>query len=1125
MIKTIFIASLFFTCTLAGYIDVKHDPSDVIHLHIVPIVSNPSGGLNTMDEHFSSASDTFSTVPVTEPLADASSTLDKVIDSLNDNPNRIFTCPDTMYFQKWWGAQDDKKREQVKKLVQNGQLRFSTGAYVANDEATAHYEDIIENIILGHRFLRSVFNYVPLTGWGVRSHGNSATQALLLSESGLNFNFIEQINFQNRRERASENNLEFIWRPFESLQKKDNYLFTFINPIEPGDFVEVGYCFGSSCEDPDFGNKKNINRLAVWAQETAQTLRSTQLLLQVSQVVKKAKDIKPMYEELDKVIEMINSNPTLKIKASYSSPDHFAAAWLKEYSNEAGMSLRVKTDDFFPYADHPRWFDLRLPGYHSGYYTSRPTFKKLVRDSGKLLQAARKIALRAWLRKDLDYGTMNAELLKFEKIVAEVQNVNGVSGTSNDRVIEDYTNRLNDARTQLLANLALLAFKKEDKDISSGELSYFQCDFTLGLEKCDNLNKALTDNKKVLLKLYNPGTNRTDPISIPLSTPKYKVRTLDGQDVKSDVVCYPSVKYETNNCRLYFQASFPSFGFRHFVLETDSSRESVAATPLNTTKVLSYKANTTIEFDKDMRTIRVKNCDYQVPRYGRTTCFEDEVKMDYLFYRSYKSNQEQSGIHVFMPTANTGRKLKDAESVTYLETAFFHEFRITRPDAVYTRIRIDKASAESPIEIETHLLPINFDNEHDLNGKEVALRIKSTKIKSYRVFKTDSNGLDLITRAINSKPDFKVDNYDLGQVAGNYYPITSILQIEDYNSGQKLSIIPDRTQGGTSLDDGELELMINRRVLQHDFRGVNTSLDETHPEIHLKDVTRVEGNQTITTKENVTVQVSNDLTVVHKLVFSFPKAGYSDSHRKVQVQRDNAVQVFMASVDSLNSYSDKESEFKLALPENIHLALRAFDGDEIMIRFVNYDDSDTNNFELFALSGSKCTNNLLKLLAGGVESDQQYCVFSEVSMSMNQPYLDIVRNKIMMHDDKYSFSSIFDGQNIYLKPMQTRSVIVSPHNIDWPASPAVFNPLKAEGIFVAPLPEIYQHLDEPSPTNEDEPSPVDDDNDYEPDVFQWMNDFQHYIPSDTTLILLTGMLISIPIVLAAYLRMFSTKRI
>jgi len=37
----------------------------------------------------------------------------------------------------------------------------------------------------------------------------------------------------------------------------------------------------------------------------------------------------------------------------------------------------------------------------------------------------------------------------------------------------------------------------------------------------------------------------------------------------------------------------------------------------------------------------------------------------------------------------------------------------------------------------------------------------------------------------------------------------------------------DRTQGGSSLNPGEIELMIQRRILHDDNRGVDQALNET----------------------------------------------------------------------------------------------------------------------------------------------------------------------------------------------------------------------------------------------------------------------------------------------------------
>jgi hypothetical protein len=37
----------------------------------------------------------------------------------------------------------------------------------------------------------------------------------------------------------------------------------------------------------------------------------------------------------------------------------------------------------------------------------------------------------------------------------------------------------------------------------------------------------------------------------------------------------------------------------------------------------------------------------------------------------------------------------------------------------------------------------------------------------------------------------------------------------------------DRAQGGSSLKDGQIEIMLNRRLYKDDSRGVNEALNET----------------------------------------------------------------------------------------------------------------------------------------------------------------------------------------------------------------------------------------------------------------------------------------------------------
>jgi len=62
-------------------------------------------------------------------------------------------------------------------------------------------------------------------------------------------------------------------------------------------------------------------------------------------------------------------------------------------------------------------------------------------------------------------------------------------------------------------------------------------------------------------------------------------------------------------------------------------------------------------------------------------------------------------------------------------------------------------------------------------------------------------------------------------VSGNYFPVNSRIITSD---GEKaLTILNDRSQGGSSLADGQLELMLHRRCFFDDHWGVDEALNET----------------------------------------------------------------------------------------------------------------------------------------------------------------------------------------------------------------------------------------------------------------------------------------------------------
>jgi hypothetical protein len=64
------------------------------------------------------------------------------------------------------------------------------------------------------------------------------------------------------------------------------------------------------------------------------------------------------------------------------------------------------------------------------------------------------------------------------------------------------------------------------------------------------------------------------------------------------------------------------------------------------------------------------------------------------------------------------------------------------------------------------------------------------------------------------------------KVTANYYPINSAISIQDANSTRRMTVMNDRSQGGTSIAPGTVELMQNRAAPSDDNKGVGEPLME-----------------------------------------------------------------------------------------------------------------------------------------------------------------------------------------------------------------------------------------------------------------------------------------------------------
>ena len=67
----------------------------------------------------------------------------------------------------------------------------------------------------------------------------------------------------------------------------------------------------------------------------------------------------------------------------------------------------------------------------------------------------------------------------------------------------------------------------------------------------------------------------------------------------------------------------------------------------------------------------------------------------------------------------------------------------------------------------------------------------------------------MLKRTRDYRPTWSLELYE--KVSGNYYPVTAKISLKDEEKLQKLSVLTDRSEGGTSLKDGEIELMVRIR--------------------------------------------------------------------------------------------------------------------------------------------------------------------------------------------------------------------------------------------------------------------------------------------------------------------------
>ncbi|KAJ1295938.1 hypothetical protein BS78_01G260800 [Paspalum vaginatum] len=786
-----------------------------LNVHLVPHSHDDVGWLKTVDQYYVGSNNSIQGACVMN-------TLDSVVDALARDPARKFVVVEQAFFQRWWIEKSPTIQAIVHKLVVSGQLEFINGGWCMHDEAAVHYIDMIDQTTLGHRMIKKQFNKTPRAGWQIDPFGHSAVQAYLLgAELGFDSVHFARIDYQDRATRKADKGLEVIWRGSRTFGSSSQ-IFTNAFPVHYS--PPNGFSFEVLAEDVipvqddlslfDYNVQERVNDFVAAAIAQANVTRTNHIMWTMGN------DFNYQYAEswflnMDKLIEHVNKDG--RVHALYSTPSIYTDA--KHASNE---SWPVKYDDYFPYADSNN-------AYWTGYFTSRPTFKRYVRVYSGYYLAARQIE---FLVGRSSLGLFTSSL---EDAMGIAQHHDAVSGTAKQHTTDDYSKRiaLGASKVERGVNAALSCLTSSNGTCVSSVVKFSQCPL-LNISYCPSTEEAISATKRLVVVAYNPlGWERSDFIRIPVNDGNLVVESSDGSIIESQLVEVDNV---TVNLRkfyvkaylgisadkapkywLTFQVSVPPMGWNSYFISrptravyNSTGDVSTAVSPINDT----------IEVGPGPLKMSFSSASGQLKRIFNSVSGVDlPIQQSFLWYRSSEgdtADSQASGAYIFRPDGNTPTTISSPVPLKVIRGPLVDEVHQQFSSWIYQITRLYKNKEHAEVEYTVGPIPVDDDI-----GKEIITRLTANMVTN-STFYTDSNGRDFLKRIRNYREDW--DLQVTQPVAGNYYPVNLGVYIAD--GKYELSVLVDRAVGASSIQDGQLEIMLHRRILKDDSRGVGEPLDE-----------------------------------------------------------------------------------------------------------------------------------------------------------------------------------------------------------------------------------------------------------------------------------------------------------
>ena len=455
-----------------------------------------------------------------------------------------------------------------------------------------------------------------------------------------------------------------------------------------------------------------------------------------------------------------------------------------------------------------------------------------MRESSSILQTGRQ--LQALVGGVVDLGPTNG-LFSLERAMGVTQHHDSVSGTGKENVNADYS--------KILANGRTNAFTTIGEAVAAATL-YFTEDFAPCTLDNVTLCPSLEEGHATVTAVYNSAgqASAATPVRVsvglPAGTASYKVFDGLNNPVTAQIVplsprdqalrALYNATPGTSVAWLCFTAPLPAAGFAVFFIMPSPTPEEAPHTHMTVLTEMRMQAPGSLRaadstITNGRLTLTVSSSTGFLSRYqDQTTGVDLPLAQSWLSYIGFDGNSTQdgsnqaSGAYIFRPKSQTALPIAAGPATVLLATGpVVNEFWSS---LAYVSSRTTLWTGIASVEVEWTVGPVDVSRNE---SHEVITRYDSG-LSTKSAWTTDSNCREHQYRQLNWRGNWTVNITE--PVSGNYYPTNCMIKTS--SSSTTLAVAVDRSEGSTSLTDGQLELMVHRRMRFDDHRGVGEPLNE-----------------------------------------------------------------------------------------------------------------------------------------------------------------------------------------------------------------------------------------------------------------------------------------------------------